>query len=109
MNRLIWPGVLLLQCMFAFPAQAREADTAVAQFLKPGLHIDFHRSFYQPPLLEIVEANENESSHCHGDGGEGHSGRQAVLSESYVLPALNPVNLQRLHLLLYRIHENFRL
>ncbi|MFM8362905.1 MAG: hypothetical protein ACKOA4_09415 [Haliscomenobacter sp.] len=109
MNRLIWPGVLLLQCIFAFPAQAREADAAVAQFLKPGLHVDLHHSFYQSPLLEIVEVNENESSPCEDDGGEGNPGGQFVLPESYVLPALNPVNLQRLHLLLYRIHGNFRL
>ena len=109
MNRFIWPGVLLLQCMFVFSAQAREADSSVAQFLKPGLHVDLHRSFYQSPLLEVVEANENESSPCEADGGSGSSAGQFALSANYVLPTLNPLNLQRLHSPLYRIHENFRL
>ncbi len=109
MNRLIWLGVLLVQYMSPSPAQAREGDNSLAQFLRPGLHVDSHRSFYQPPLVEIVEANENESSSCEGDGEDGPPEGQSTLSANYVLPALNPLNLQRIHLLLYRVHENFRL
>lgn len=109
MNRLIWLGVLLVQCMFVSPVQAREGDASVAQFLRSGLHADLHRGFYQPPLLEIVEANENESSSCEGDGEDGSPEGQSALSANYVLPTLNLLNLQRIQLLLYRIHENFRL
>jgi len=109
MNRLIWLGVLLVQYISPFPAQAKEGDHSLAQFPRLGLHVDSHRSFYQPPLVEIVEANENESSSCEGDGEDGPPEGQSALSANYVLPALNPLNLQRIHLLLYRLHENFRL
>lgn len=86
-----------------------EAGWRVAYLLNPGSSVHEHQILADTPPLEVVESVEEKTSSSHGASSANLRWKVSYVLPLFIESPLNLLNLQRLHQVLYRVLETFRL